>query len=92
MKKTVKVNGENAKVEYTVISSDLLEDNSKPSQKYKGIMAICKIFKITISIDGKEYSSMKMFTQNGGCYSEKWLGKGGVWVSSEKKLIESFLN
>ncbi|ADV44757.1 hypothetical protein Bache_2819 [Bacteroides helcogenes P 36-108] len=45
-----------------------------------------------ISIDGKEYNSMKRFIQDGGGYSEKWLGKGGIWVSSEKKLIESFLN
>ncbi len=44
MIKSIKVNGESTRVEYNVLHSSLLEDNSMPSQKYKGIMAICKIF------------------------------------------------
>ena len=92
MKKSVKVNDESVKVEYKVLSSYLLEDNSRPSKKYHNCIAYCKIYKMVISIDNKEYTTMKRYIQDGGMYSEKWLAKGGVWVSSEKKLIESFLN
>mgnify|MGYP007106237594 CR=1 FL=1 len=92
MTKSVTVNDERVKVDYQVLTSSLLEDNSRPSTKYRNCIAICKIFKLVISIDGKEFDTMRRFIQDGGCYSEKWLSNGGVWVNSEKKLIESFLN
>lgn len=92
MKKLVNVGGTKMRVEYKVLDSVLMEDNSTPSKKYSNTMNIDRTYKETILIDGKEYSSLRRFTQNGGGYSEKWLGKNNVWVNSEKKLIESLLN
>lgn len=90
MKKNININGEKVQVEYNVIDSVLVEDNSKPSKKYIGIKAIDESFKFIFSIGDKVFETKKRFTQDGGCYSEKWLSNDGVWVNSEKKLIESF--
>lgn len=92
MKKMVNVNGTKMRVEYKVVDSVLIEDNSTPSKKYSNTLNIDRIYKESFLVDGIKYSTLRRFIQNGGGYSEKWLSKNSVWVNSEKKLIESFLS